>query len=123
MKNKIKLHAIGNEGNFNYYIFDKKKVVVETLSKILTKILDLKINLYNPDNNKKINIEKHKDFHENLGHRIRINSRSDIFYGDKKMFITIHCSQKLRLKFNEELFKIVKMPKPSKIKKIKRNKK
>lgn len=60
--------------------------------------------------------EKKKDIHKSIFGRGQ-EERLDIFYGDKKMFITIYCSQKKRLKFNEELFKIAEMPK-SKIKKL-----
>ena len=117
MKKTIILHSIGNERDFNYYIFDKKQVVAEILSKLFYKNLTIEWRLYDIDTNKKINIEKYKDVHQAEG-SISNKSRVDIFYGNKKMFIVVYCSEKLRLKFNEELFKIVKMPKPIKIKRI-----
>lgn len=109
MKNKIKLHGTGNYGDFNFYIFDKKNYVAEVLSKIFEKTLNNKWERYNEERNKKENIEKYKDIHQNLG--FGGISRIDIFYGNKKMFITIHCSKQLRLKFNMALFKVAKMPK------------
>lgn len=108
---KIILHSIGNQDNFNYYIFDKKQNVMEILSKILFDIFEAEP-LYIPGK-KKINIEKFTDVHHGDFGKIRL----DIFYGNKKMFVSIHCSENLRLKFNEELFKIAEMPKPIKIKK------
>jgi len=107
---KIKLYAIGNEENFNYYIFDKKQKVAESLSMILHKVLGVYLEFNNPENTKKVNIEKYKDYHErDRAGKIRV----DIFYGDKKMFVTINCSEEDRLRFNEELFKIAEMPKPN----------
>ena len=118
MKNKIILHSIGNEGNFNFYIFDKKQSIAKALSKIFYNLLNLSWDFQDIENEKEKNIEKIKDSHENLT-RVGNKSRADVFYGNKKIFIVLHCSGALRLKFNEELFKIVKMPKPTKIKKIK----
>lgn len=125
---KIKLHAIGNGENINYYIFDKKQDVAKVLSKIFENILGI---FWRFDEEykakkgrwriKKINIEKFKDFHEN---HLGKGNRIDIFYGDKKMFVTIFCSEKLRLKFNVELSKISIMPKIKKfpIKKLRKKK-
>jgi len=127
MKNKktkttknLKLYSIGNDGNFNYYIFDKRQNVMESLSKIFFSILKLGWDLYEEyeDENgkwihKKRYIKNYKDFHERIN-KIGFENRIDIFYGDKKMFITLHCSNNLRLKFNEELFKLFDMPKPKK---------
>jgi hypothetical protein len=109
---KIKLYSIGNEENFNYYVFDKKQKVAEYLSMISHKVLGIYLEFDNPENTKKINIEKYKDYHE--GHSSTEKVRLDIFYGDKKMFVTIICSKKDRLRLNEELFKIAEMPKPKK---------
>ena len=117
-RKKINLYSIGNDGTFNHYLFDKKQFVIESLSAILYKIS--KINLLEAYllDKKKINIEKYVDVHESdSGKGLAI----DIFYGNKKMYFTIICSQKLRLKFNEELFKIAKMPKSIKINKKKFN--
>ncbi len=120
---KLKLFAIGNEENFNYYIFEKKKGVLETLAKVFSKVFNLELMLYDIDNmengkckSRKRNIKNIKDYHESLG-SISGKSRIDIFYGSKKIFVSIYCSEKLRLKFNEELAKISFMPKIGKIKK------
>jgi hypothetical protein len=113
---KIRLYAIGNDGDFNYYIFDKKSEIIAILSKILTETFGFFISFIEPYKNKKgkykerqINIEKLKDYHD--GNSGDYNSRWDIFCGDKKIFLVIHCSQRLRLKFNEKLLKIAKVPK------------
>ena len=114
---KIKLYSIGNEGNFSYYIFDKKQEVLDVLNKIFLIDFNLKLGLTHwsySDERKKINIEKYIDIHETICSNGGI--RIDVFYGDKKMFITINCSEEDKLRFNEELFKIVEMPKPKKFK-------
>lgn len=118
---KIKLHAIGNDENFNYYIFDKKNEVIVVLNKLFNKIFKSGLQSYidyedkkGNWSKKKRNFEEEKESHESVG---LINRRIDIFYGDKKIFIAIHCQQKLRLKFNEELAKISTMPEPKKEKK------
>ena len=114
MKNKILLYEIGNEGNFNFYVFNKRKKVYSLLAKILYDVLKIPLEIYN-GNNKKINVFKYKDFHQRIS-SIEHRSMADIFYGDKRIFLTINCSPTLRLKFNQELFKIVKMFKSQKIK-------
>ena len=115
---KIKLHAIGNDGDFNYYIFDKKNEVIIILNKLFNKIFKSGLQFYIDYENKKgnwsekeRNFEKERDSHESVG---LINKRIDVFYGDKKIFVAINCSEKLRLKFNEELAKISTMPEPKK---------
>ena len=57
------------------------------------------------EKNKERNIEKYRDFHQIAGISTK-KSRVGIFYGNKRLFLVIHCSQKLRLKFNKELFKV-----------------
>jgi len=125
---KIKLYEIGNDGNFNWYAFDKKQQVAEYLSMILNKLFHTYWGFQEEYQNKKkkwitriINIEKYKDYHQTVDSNKKI--RVDIFYSDKKMFLTINCSQEDRLKFNEELFKIAEMPKLKKIKSKKKTKK
>lgn len=127
MVKKITLHAIGNDGNFNYYIFDKKQEVMEILARFFNEIFDAYWELeetYTSKKNKpklkKINIEKYKDKH--WGERCKSDTRIDVYFGDKKMFVTIHCPEKLRLKFNESLGALVKIPKPRKIKTIEKKK-
>jgi hypothetical protein len=117
---KIKLYSIGNQENYNYYILDKKQEVIEILSRLIGTIFKLNFDLYEDYDNKKdkwerkkINFEAKKDIHQGIGNDPRI----DIFYGDKKIYLTINSSWKLRLKFNEELFKISSMPKEKKLKK------
>ncbi len=109
---KIVLYGLGNYGKHNFYIFDKKQEVANSLSKMFGKIFNLYWDFYEENyktgKRKKLNFEKFKDKHESLGNT-KNQSRIGIFYGDKRMFITINCSQKLRLKFNEELTNISKM--------------
>jgi len=119
---KIKLYGIGNEENFNHYEFDKKQEVAEKLAEILYKVFKVLWKLTEERENKKgdlvvrkINVSTYKDFHQTINHR---NPRVDVFYGSKKMFITLNCPQKDRLRFNEELFKIALMPKPKKVKSL-----
>jgi len=118
---KIKLYGIGNDENSNFYIFDKKQKVAEKLSNIIKEIFKVYWGFEKMDQNKKgewidkkINIEKNKDSLET------ISSKSDffirVFYGDKKMFMIINCSEKDRLRFNEGLSKIAEMPKVKKSK-------
>ncbi|MEX0920745.1 MAG: hypothetical protein WDZ62_00575 [Candidatus Pacearchaeota archaeon] len=116
---KINLHLIGNEGNFNYYVFDKKQEVADRLSESISEIFDIHWDFYDINekgNRRKIDVRNFKDHHESIT-KVGNNNRVDIFYGDKKMFVTIHCSQKLRLKFNEVLGGLVIMYKPRKPKK------
>lgn len=122
MRNKkIKLYSIGNDEKFNYYTFDKKEEVMETLAKLFRDFFETFWELDNVKKNKrreysskKVNIEKFKDIH--WGERGKKGSRVDVFFGDKLMFVSVHCSEKLRLKFNEKLLEISVMPKPKKIK-------
>jgi len=115
---KIKLYGVGNDGEFNYYIFDKTKKIHKILDEIFRKSLGIEWPLIKErygNNDKliidKINIEKYNDSHEKIGRlsnkRKNPDNRVDIFYGDKKIFVVIHCSQKERKKLNNELKKIV----------------
>ena len=113
---KIILHEIGNDGNFNHYIFDKKQNVIEILLKIFLMDFDIYDIFETPDkkgNYQKINVKKLTDIHQgSVNEKLSI----DIFYGKNKMFVAIVCSEKSRLKFNESLFKYFTMPKSKKIK-------
>ncbi len=118
MKKKIILHSIGNEENINYYVFDKKQEVAQEISKIFYKIFNLSINLEEEYDEKKgefvkrkRKISKYIDYHETLS-RVGKNFRIDIFYGSKRMFVVINCSQQLRKEFNESLEEITFMIKP-----------
>jgi len=115
---KIKLYGIGNWNNFNYYIFDKKQEIIELLAKTFCEVFNLGLSLgdeYKDKNGRwyyrKISFEKMKDKHESIGLTSNKN-KIDIFFGEKKIFVTIICSAKLRQKFNEKLEKISKMPRP-----------
>ena len=116
---KIKLHAIGNSGNYNYYIFDKKQEVLDILNKIFAMDFDLNLitNYDNVAKNKKMNdVKRRTDTHfSDYNEKIRV----DFFYGKKKIYLTLVCSENIRLKFNESLFKYFTVLKPIKIKKKK----
>ena len=119
--NKFKLYSIGNEGNFSYYVLDKKQEVFNILKKIFLLDFNIDWSLCHCDSeeNKKINIEKYTDIHEGDGdEKVQI----DIFYGKNRMYLTLICPSRFKIKFNEALFKYVEMPKPIKIKKVKRKK-
>ena len=107
----MNLYGLGNLGNFNYYIFDKKQLVAKGLSEIFRRVFNITWDFVDFDGKKekKINIEKYKDRHCTISSK---NVRVDVFYGSKRMFITIFCSLKLRAKFNDELEAICIMPKP-----------
>ncbi|VVB82799.1 Uncharacterised protein [uncultured archaeon] len=120
---KIKLYGIGNEENFNYYIFDKKQEVAKRIAQVMKKVFNAKWNFSKEIENEKgewieerINVEKKFDFHEKIANTPpnKNKFRIDIFYGDKKMFITINCHEDKRLELNKELLKIAEMPKPKK---------
>lgn len=117
---KIKLYAIGNENKLNYYIIDKKQKSIENIARLFSEIFKLYLDFHKEyeDTNgvwrsRKINLEKIKDKHKSISNYSN-NNRIDIFFGEKRAFITISCSQTLRKKFNEELIKISKMPKTRK---------
>ena len=113
MKKKLILHSIGNSGNFNFYVFDKKQKVAGILDKILGEILDMEMLYPLSPKSKKINVERYYDIHQGDFSK---NGRLNIFYGKNKMFVAIICSEESRLKFNDALFKYFTMPKPKKIK-------
>lgn len=113
MKKKIVMYGIGNDDKLNYYIFEKTQKAFEALIKLFNK--NLKINwqilmeehVGNEIKEKKLLVKNFTDTHQS--HRGK--SRLDIFYGKKKMFFTLHCSEKIRDKINEDLGKIATMPK------------
>ena len=105
MVKKIILHSIGNQGDFNYYVFDKKQEVIEILNKIL--VMEFNINWDFSRYYKKIS--KKKDVHDCIIYGDKI--RADVFFGNQKIFLTINFSELLRLKFNEVLSKYATMPK------------
>ena len=114
---KIKLYGIGNDGDFNFYTFDKSQFVIEYLSMVLGTVFGLNWD-FDLSENEKINFETYKDVSQTIASRKDFHIH--VFYGDKKMFLTINCSEEDRLKFNEMLFKVAEMPKPIKIKEKKK---
>jgi len=116
---KIKLYGIGNDGDFNFYIFDKKQEVAKKISQLFKEVFNIPWSFIEEEEKngewvqEKINIENKKDVHQRLSRTVPKEpvSRIDIFYGDKKMFITINCKEKERREFNKSLTKIAEMPK------------
>jgi hypothetical protein len=118
---KIRLGSIGNSDNFSYYLFEKNQTVYEFLSRALGEVLKLDLPLFDENygkkgkyTRKKIIVNRLKDKHDRIGISTRL--RADIFFGDKKLFLIIHCSESLRLKFNEYLGRFTYMPNPKKTK-------
>ncbi len=116
---KIKFYGIGNEGNFNYYTFDRSEKTKGVLTKILKSALNVE---WTSQEWKKHELIKKdflslKDKHELIGSRE--GARIDVFYGEKRMFLVVHCSQTQRASFNSKLLKSFYMPK-SKLKKMRK---
>lgn len=117
---KIKLYAIGNDGNFNYYVFEKTEYAQKLLGdvlgncfKIYWPIIDENYDFEKEKLRKKNNsVEKKKDFLEVLSHyrNTKKGVRAEVFLGDKKMYLVIHCSLRDRKKFNEAIDVFTKMP-------------
>lgn len=107
---KGKIYGIGNDERleFNHYTFEKTRKAHEILSELFGRIFEGRWDLNYAEENgehKKIDISKNKDFHELLegSKSIGEKPRIDIFYGNKKMFVTILCSQEKRNEFNRLL--------------------
>ncbi|MAG39752.1 hypothetical protein CMI41_02185 [Candidatus Pacearchaeota archaeon] len=114
---KIRLSGIGNKKDYNYYIFEKKNYSVKILGKVLSKVFDSRWKRWDEKEDKngkwisrKINFEKRKEGHESIENASN-KPKIDVFYGNKKMTLVIHCHPNLRKKFNEELEKVSYMPK------------
>lgn len=124
VKKKFMLYGIGNEGKFNHYTFEKTEKAKNVLRQIFDNALGVNWSnakeVENEDGSYemvKIDITKNIDFHEVL--RVKNNPvvgspRVDVFYGDKRMFITIHCSLEKRKEIHEVIKKEFVMPDPSK---------
>lgn len=116
---KIKLIALGNYEKYNHYSIKKDKSFFKIFGALFDKVLktstefdeewDSKKEVFTK---KKRKIKKYKDIHESF--RGEGDTRLDIFYGEKLIFITLYCKDKIREKFNEELFKVTYMVKPKK---------
>lgn len=112
------MYSIGNSEKFNYYILKKDKDLLKDLDKLF-KDLNIFSNFSVDEKKDKKgevklyprNIFKLRDIHEGFEGG---NKRVDIFYGSKRIYLTLICNQELRKKFNEELSKITKMVKPKK---------
>ena len=107
---KIRIYGLGNEGEFNYYILEKRKGFFEIFYKLFDEVFNVEMIDYKELQDKKgkwiqkkRNIEDYKDVHESVN---RSSPRIDIFYGNKKIFLTIVCPLKLREKFNDKLKKV-----------------
>jgi|TARA_B100001964_G_C13973329_1_gene482899 regulator of extracellular matrix RemA (YlzA/DUF370 family) len=118
---KMKLLGIGNVKNFNYYTFEKKQGILKFLRDVLG-VLNLKFELVYEDENYKRTKRTLKDCvdrHESIDSMLRHKTRADIFYGKDKVFLMVHCPEKLREKFNAKVGKLTMMPKVKLIRKSK----
>jgi len=115
--NKLKLFSVGNWKDFNYYVFEKKNETIDVLAKLFVNVFELEMFLYSDcektGSHEKINFENRIDVHEGM---VDDDSRVDIFYSDKKIFVTINCPEKLRLEFNQKLGEFFEMDEPSEVK-------
>ena len=111
MTKKIIMYNIGNQDKFNYYVFEKTQNAFETLAKLFYRIFKISTwEIHNEKTGKKILVKNLTDTHNGFFGKNRL----DVFYGKKKMYITILCSKKTREKINKELGRITEMPKPMK---------
>ena len=103
MVGKINLYGVGNEKNFNFYIFDKAQKIFEILRKEFKEIFNIEWPKYLEYHNEKDepvqelrNIKNYRDMHEHLEKLKTLNRkvRIDVFYGNKRMFVIVHCDEK-----------------------------
>ena len=110
MTKKIKktiIFGIGNHENVNYLIVEKRKDFLEFINRLFASI-DNKINMeyYLTDYTKgkiketKINELKYTDYHES---RQSSKIKLDIFYGKRRIFLTIQTSESTRSKLMNKL--------------------
>ena len=123
---KIMLYGIGNEKKFNHYTFEKTKKAHKILADMLSEIFKINWMMQEESHDendniliKKVDISKYKDFHQIMSSTRDKEHRIDIFFGNKKMFMTIHCPLGKRRKFHDKLKAIVEMPGPKKLIKAK----
>ncbi len=110
-KKKLVLHGIGNFKDFNFYTFDKTKEVHKILFELIEKIFKIRWSLFKTVTDEKgnekeipVDISKLCDIHEDLCRTKFFKEKIvDIFYGNKKMFLVIHCPTELRKEFNTKL--------------------
>lgn len=112
MKKKIILYSIGNKNGLNYYTFDKSKEAIWILASLFYKFgieIMLREDYDTPKGKWKkrdINFNKRYDMFESFWSSKHKNFDVLIFYGKKRIFVVLNCSEKLREKFNKELAKI-----------------
>ncbi|MFQ5532093.1 MAG: hypothetical protein ACE5ES_05760 [Candidatus Nanoarchaeia archaeon] len=118
---KIKLYAVCNEKEFNFYTFDKTQETHKILGEVFDEIFKIQWpfvkETYDEDDDPisvKVDISKNKDFHERISGVGFVSPRIDVFYGDKRMFVTLYGPLDLRNKFNKKFKKIAIMPKSKK---------
>jgi hypothetical protein len=109
---KLTIYATGNERiigdhNVSYYIIEKDKVFLDWLGDLLEQVLGMnggklkaKNYIKRLDNEEEQiipkNIKKMKDVHERYDDK---ENRVDVFYGDKRVYLTFRKSRELREKF------------------------
>jgi len=127
--NKLTIYATGNEritGDYNvsYYVIEKNKMFLEWLGILLEEVLGIEngkhkamfIDRFVDDGPIEIiqkRISKMKDLHEKY---INKGERVDVFYGDKRVYVTFRKSREVREKFvnfvqkHSDWVKIEEMP-------------
>jgi len=115
MVNPIKLYKTENGSQFDYYIFDKKQEVAKHLSKLLKDTFGIYWEVDSIESGRKEFMFKKKYIEEIYLENEIVNKKHgkiiNVFYGDKKMFLTIRGSNLDKLKFNDGLLKIAEMQK------------
>ena len=101
---KTKIVGIGNRGKYNYLIVNKSKDFFQWLNDFLYKSFGVHdVSYYEDYKNKKgewvskkRRINSCKDLHESYNSN---GVQVSVFYGNKKVFISIYCSLAKRKKF------------------------
>jgi hypothetical protein len=102
---KVKILGIGNQGKFNYLIFEKNLDFFEFLDSVLWKAFEIQddsiirkeyINKKDKFVRQKKNITHFIDKYERFQNK---KARIEIFYGKKKIFMSVYTSSPNRRKF------------------------
>lgn len=115
---KIVIYATGNErltGDFNvsYYVVEKRKGFLTWLGTLLEEVLEIKDGKIKALNYSKMlddggeeyvlkNVAEMKDVHEHYGEG---GNRVDLFYGEKRIFVTFRKDRGVRKKFADFLIR------------------
>ena len=120
---KLKICGMGNEDKFNYLILDKNPSFFDILSSLLYKAFEIGDDsiVYDEYMNKnddfvrrKKNINNFVDKYERFKNK---QARVEIFYGKRKIFISVYTSLEKRKKFLDLLEDVSIWKKPEKLSK------